>query len=147
MVSKRAVALVVSLALVSLFVAACGTPRIIEHPRPALSMDEETFRTSDSPVIERECGECVYPDDMYGGLDPSYPTAICCKELESGDQCLRERHGMWPTCERVIVYLGDSFQVITTQGELRDLFAPISHYYSSRLRFTSNLLGSSAGQP
>lgn len=53
---------VIGLTLVSLFVIACGTPRIIGHPQPALTMDEEIFRTSDSPVIEQECPDGVYPE-------------------------------------------------------------------------------------
>lgn len=139
--------LVIGLALVLLLAVACGTPQptldptltapetptrpsqlvptIIEHPRPAFTVDAEIFDTSDSPVIERECSQGVSPSDMYGGLDPKYPTADCYKELEPGDQCLRERDGLFPICERVIVYVGDTFQVITTQEDLKDLFAPI----------------------
>jgi hypothetical protein len=84
-------------------------------------MDAEIFRASDSPVIEQECAEGVYPSDMYGGLDPNYPTAVCYKELDLGAQCLHERRGLWPTCERVIVYIDDTFQIISTQAELRNL--------------------------
>jgi hypothetical protein len=147
MVSYRIISPVLGLMLVMLSVAACGvlqptpipiptahtrptrtaqlTPRMIEHPQPTLTIDAGIFRTSDSPVIERECDARIHPSDMYGGLEPNYPVAACLKDWASGDECLRESGGIVHICERVIVYLDGTFQLIGTQQELRELFAPI----------------------
>jgi hypothetical protein len=100
------------------------TPSIIEHPQPTLALDAEVFRTSDSRV-EYLCDWRIQISDMYGGLEPSYPIAVCQKEWPSGAQCLRESGGIIHICEQVIVYLDGTFQLIRTREELRDLFAPI----------------------
>jgi hypothetical protein len=112
---------VIGLTLVSLFVVACGTPRIIEHPRPTLTVDADIFRTISQT---KPC----YSSDLYGGLEPNYPTAYCYIDWESGDnvnQCLRESGGFIRICEQVMVYLDGTFQLIGTREKLRDLFAPI----------------------
>lgn len=118
MVSKRTLSRVIGLTLVSLFVVACGTPRIIEHPQPALAVDADIFR----PVWETKG---CYSSDLYGGLEPKYPSAYCYIDWVSGNQCLYESGGFIHICEQVVVYLDGTFQLIGTREELRDLFAPI----------------------
>jgi hypothetical protein len=124
MAFRRFLLSLIGLTLVILFLVACGTPRtprIIEHPQPTLVADASIFGPGGSAVRE----ECRRISDAYGGLDPNHPTAVCTKEWESGDQCLRESGGFIRMCERVIVHREGTFQLITTQEELRDLFAPI----------------------
>lgn len=126
MLPERTVTRVIGLALVMLFAVACGTPTIIEHPRPTLTMDEGVFRANDNPVIGEECGRGVFPSSMYGGLDPNHPVALCLKEWQPKDQCFRESGNiMYHLCERVLVYRSGAFLPISTREELRDLFAPI----------------------
>ena len=122
--SNRILSPLIGLSLVMLSMVACGTsklPRIIEHPQPTLVADASIFGPSGSAVRD----ECRQISDAYGGLDPNHPTAVCTKEWESGDQCLRESGGFIRMCERVIVYVDGTFQPIATLEELRDLFAPI----------------------
>jgi hypothetical protein len=118
MVSRRILSRVIGLALVSLFVVACGTPTIIEHPRPTLAADTDIFPTY---WETRGC----YSSDLYGGLEPNCPSAYCYIDWVSGNQCLGESGGLIHICEQVVVYLDGTFQLIGTREELRDLFAPI----------------------
>lgn len=117
MMSNRILAPVMGLALVSLFVAACGTSRIIEHPQPALIVDADILNTSDCPRIQSS--------NLYGGLDPSYPIAICWQDWKQGDPCLRMGGGMSRECAQAIAHVDGAFRFIGTREELQDLFAPI----------------------
>jgi len=111
-VCKRILAPVIGLALVSLLVIACGTPRIIEHPQPTLTVDEDILHTSDCPRI--------HSSNLYGGLDPRYPVAVCWKDWKQGDPCLRTGGGMSRVCAQAIAYVDGTFQFIGTQEELID---------------------------
>ena len=122
--SKRILSSLIGLSLVMFSMAACDIfklPRIIEHPQPTLVADASIFGPGGSAVRE----ECRRVSDAYGGLDPNHPAAVCTKEWESGDQCLRESGGFIRICERVVVYVNGTFQFIATLEELRDLFTPI----------------------
>jgi len=100
-------------------------PNIIEHPQPTLTVDADIFRAGDSPFIELECNRGVRPSDMYGGLEPGYPIAVCWKDWREGDQCLRSEGGMFRICARAIARVDDTFRLVSTEADLRDLFAPI----------------------
>ena len=116
---KRILSLLIGLALVLWFAVACSsTPTIIEHPEPTLTVDADTF-----PAYYRILGCGI--SDLYGGLEPNYPTAYCYIDWVSGNECIRESGGFIHICEQVAVYLDGDVRLVGTQEELGDLFAPI----------------------
>jgi hypothetical protein len=63
---------------------------------------------------------------LYGGLDPKSPIAYCYKRQQEGDVCYRELvNEAFSTCLRIVVYGDGAFHLISTEEELREMFAPI----------------------
>jgi len=123
---EAAIALTV-LTLTILHLAACvapqpastqPTPRIIDHPKPDLTVNTDISTDSDLG-----CDNYLSPFKIWVGA--KYPIASCTKEFEQGDRCLYEGGGLLRTCSKIVAYSGGAFQQIGNQEELRQLFVPI----------------------
>ena len=116
-------------------------PRFINHPRPELSIALDAFTDAgctlddhstlvcadDSPLSALECDTIRKPSDLLGGLEPSFPIAVCTvytKHLAEGEYFYNDG-GRRPEYLRYVIYRDDQFQLVRTKDEFRDLYAPI----------------------
>ena len=114
-------------------------PQFINHPPPNLAISMDVF-TDDTLLANFGCNEIQAPSSLIGGLDPSYPIAICAlqyipgeggegteelaAEIESG-QFFYYTGGLFGSYVRYIVYQNGEFVLLKTEEDLRKLFAPI----------------------
>lgn len=105
---QRSLSSVIGLMPVVLFVIACGTP----SPPTGLFLGRPP--SPPTPSIIEHPQPTLTVDAM-----------MVYKDWESGDRCLRDEGGMFRMCARARVYLDGAFREISTQEELRELFAPI----------------------
>lgn len=120
---------------------------IIHHPRPELSVDWDEFPSTgciehdsfryclDEPNDLSDvfmCSTDIWDRNwMFGGLNPSYPTAICGNASIRGNDpkaylYMDFSHG----CDigefvHYMVYDGEQYQIIASKNDLKRLFAPI----------------------
>jgi hypothetical protein len=127
--------------------------RFVNHPRPDIVVDFDVFSNVDcppdkygfrrcsneSPLATLDCDQLRKPSDLLGGLEPSYPIALCFVEPyrntdKPGDanaQAIAESNyfynagGVYPMYVRYIVFRNGRFHLIKTENEFRDTFAPI----------------------
>src|SRR5262245_55721071 len=60
-----------------IFLAACnGAPKFINHPAPNLTVSFDAFNDIKT-IAALGCDEIQVPSSLIGGLEPSYPIAIC----------------------------------------------------------------------
>ena len=117
--------------------SACrGKPEFINHTPPNLAVSMDAF--SDNTLLaDFGCDEIQAPSNLLGGLDPSYPIAICANQyipgegteeleaqIESG-QFFYYTGGLFGSYVRYIVYQNGEFVLLNTEEDLRKLFAPI----------------------
>lgn len=135
---------VVSL-LAILLVACQPKPAVINHPAPAISLsyNHDVFEQAgcpadggpcqaDSPLTLLGCDAMYQPSDRLGGLQPSYPLAICEVEREnlSEDDLNNSRFisytgGLIGRYLRYVIFRDGEFHVLHTEAEFQQVFAPI----------------------
>ncbi len=111
-------------------------PQFINHPPPNLAISMDVF-TDDTLLANFGCDEIQAAPSLIGGLEPTYPIAICAiqygqgerteelaAEIESG-QFIYYTGGLFGTYIRYIIYQNGEFVLLKTEEELRKLFAPI----------------------
>jgi len=135
-------------------------PCFISHPPPDLTVDAEAFEDAGcppdrygfracadgSPLAAFGCYEISEPDDLLGGLEPSYPIAECStggfsREEEEewdvewlgvSDYDYNAKGGYFyrvggraSSAVRYVMVRDDQFVLIETEDEFREIFAPI----------------------
>ena len=132
--------------------AACQTqPKIINHNPPNLSVSFSKFQEvacpfdengylncgSDHPLSTLECDDIFPPPSLFGGLDPSYPIAICEVDVAYGnasDETKAEidageyfyyAGGLSGKYIRYVIFQNDEFSLLKSEKEFRDVYAPI----------------------
>jgi hypothetical protein len=117
--------------------SACqGKPEFINHAPPNLAVSMDVF-SDDTLLANFGCDEIQAPPSLIGGLEPSYPIAICAiqyipgkateelaAEIESG-QFFHYTSGLFGSYVRYIIYQNGEFVLLKTEEDLRKLFAPI----------------------
>lgn len=111
-------------------------PEFINHPPPDLTVSMDVF-SDDTLLANFGCNEIQAPPSLVGGLNPSYPIAICAiqyipgegteelaAEIESG-QFFYYTGGLFGIYIRYIVYQNGEFVLLKTEEDFRKLFAPI----------------------
>lgn len=111
-------------------------PEFINHPPPNLAVAMDAF-TDDTLLASFGCDEIQAPSSLIGGLDPSYPIAICAlryipgegteelaAEIESG-QFFYYTGGLFGSYVRYLISQNGEFVLLKTEEDLRTLFAPI----------------------
>src|SRR4026208_2125954 len=120
-----------------IFLSSCQSkPEFINHPSPNLTVSMDVF-SDDTLLANFGCNEIQAPSNLIGGLEPSYPIAICTLQyipgegteeleavIESG-QFIYYTGGLFGTYIRYIIYQNGEFVLLKTEEDLRKLFAPI----------------------
>lgn len=147
-------------------------PRIIHHPRPALSVDMTPFEEAgctvgeyglwdcpaESPIAAFGCDQIETPTDLLGGFEPNDALAVCWlsplhqEDYEDGiaQQEQIEREGyfynggcMLPTYARYIVAHNGTFTLLKTPNDLREHFGP-AYSYDEALSYALAVTGHDA---
>jgi hypothetical protein len=117
--------------------SACQSkPEFINHPPPKLAISMDVF-TDDTLLANFGCNEIQAPSSLIGGLDPSYPIAICAMkyipgegteelaaEIESG-QFFYYTGGLFGSYVRYIIYQNGEYVLLKAEEDFRKVFAPI----------------------
>lgn len=118
-----------------LFLTACNRePKIINHTLPNLVVSFDAFNDP-STVAALGCTEIQPPSNLLGGLEPSYPIAICTvhpgegseeliAEIESG-QYFYYTGGLFGQYVRYVIQQDGEFVLLKTEAEFREMFAPV----------------------
>ena len=120
-----------------IFLSACQSkPEFINHAPPNLAVPMDVF-SDDALLANFGCDEIQAPSSLIGGLEPSYPIAICAiqnipgegredlaAEIDSG-QFLYYTGGLFGSYVRYIIYQNGEFVLLKTEEDLRKLFTPI----------------------
>lgn len=128
--------------------AACQllTPKFINHPQPDLSVSSDIFYdvgcpagvcSAESPMAALGCDEIEVPSSLLGGLEPSYPIALCMinpmseemhpdtqAELDNG-QFIYITGGLFGVYIRYVIHKDGKFVLLKTEEEFRKTYAPI----------------------
>jgi len=137
--------------LLSLLVSCQSKPRFVHHAQPNLSVafdifdnagcpeDEYGFRycTNDSPLKALGCDEIQEPSSLMGGLNPSYPIAVC-RVRDKPNQTNAEMQaeiekglyfyyigGVFSSYIRYVIVQDGEFHLIKSEDEFRNIYAPI----------------------
>jgi hypothetical protein len=143
------------LILMSIFIMACGCnlpflstlfaskPKIINHPRPNLSVDSTPFTQAgcenvyegiyncaeDHPLFKFGCQVMYIPDPMIGGLQPSYPLVECQHrvpfEQEATEKFLWDNGCAATQAVTYVIQQGDTFRALQSLEDMQAVFAPI----------------------
>lgn len=132
--------LLLATGILLLSVSACQLGlEIIHHAPPDLSIDFSPFQTAQpNAFTELGCDEIGQPSALLGGLEPSYPIAVCVipftppdevttdieTELQNG-QFLYATGGLFPVFYRYVIQRNGEFVLIKTEEEFRNVYAPI----------------------
>ena len=118
-----------------MFLTACSVePKFINHSAPNLTVSFDVFN-NDEVLADFGCDEIQAPSNLIGGLEPSYPIAICAirpdavseelrAEIDSG-QFFYYTGGLFGSYVRYVVHQNSEFVLLKTEEEFRRLFAPI----------------------
>ena len=72
-----------------IFLAACnGEPKFINHPAPNMTVSFDVFNDVQATAA-LGCDEIQAPSNLIGGLEPSYPIAICAIRPDEGSEELK----------------------------------------------------------
>jgi hypothetical protein len=132
--------------------AACQTqPKIINHDPPSLSVSFSKFQEAacpldgngnlncdpGHPLSALDCDAIFAPPNLSGGLDPSYPIAICQidaiygnasdetkAEIDAGEYFYYEG-GLSGKYIRYVIFRNAEFRLLKSEKEFRDAYAPI----------------------
>lgn len=120
-----------------IFLPACrSAPEFINHPPPNLSISMDVF-ADEARVAAFGCTEIGAPSNLIGGLEPSYPMAVCAIQLWSGDgskeltteiengQFVYYTGGLFGSYIRYIIFQNGEFALLKTEADLQNVFAPI----------------------
>jgi hypothetical protein len=136
--------------LVVLLLAGCG-PKIINHPKPELKVDFSPFENAGCPLSEdgyyRRCGKdgTLYAlgcdklkaaPDLMGGLNPTYPIAMCLyvplyrPQVADPFNTPESEYffnigGPMPELVHYVIFKDGNFQLIKNPDEFRAVFAPV----------------------
>ena len=149
MINKSHAWLMISLLFL---LAACQTqPKVINHNPPSLSVSFSKFQEvacpldengylncgSDHPLSALDCDDIFAPPSLFGGLDPSYPIAICQidanygnssdetkAEIDAGEYFYYEG-GLSGKYIRYVIFRNDEFLLLKSEKDFRDVYAPI----------------------
>ena len=140
--------------LISLLIllAACQTqPTVINHNPPVLSVSFDKFVEAacpldvngnvncgfDHPLSALDCDDIFEPPSLFGGLDPTYPIAICevdaiygnstdetKAEIDAGEY-FYYAGGLSGKYIRYVIFRNDEFLLLKSENEFRDVYAPI----------------------
>ena len=151
---KRDVLLWVGWPLIVVLLVGCQQPpQFVNHPRPELTVDFTGFEAAgcppdeqgrrycevDSPLATLGCDQIRKPSDLLGGLEPSFPIAICLTEPlrntdDPGSASVRipaegeyfyRSGGLYPIYIRYVLFRDGQFRLIRNEGEFREVFSPI----------------------
>ncbi|MCC6299788.1 MAG: hypothetical protein IT314_10850 [Anaerolineales bacterium] len=125
-------------ATVSLFLSACNSkPKFINHPAPNLNVSFDVF-SGEVPRAALGCDEMQPTSNLLGGLEPSYPIAICViyndptghsaeltAEIETG-QFFYYTGGLVGDYVRYVIHRNGEFVLLKTEEDFREVFAPIA---------------------
>ena len=136
--------------LISLFlllVACQSKPRFINHPQPNLSVTFDVFDTagcstdssgqcvSDSTLAAFGCDEILVPPSLLGGLNPSYPIAVCeliPDQVNAETQAEIEKGlyffytgGLFGRYIRYVIFQDGEFRLLKSEAEFRAIYAPV----------------------
>jgi hypothetical protein len=120
-----------------IFLSSCQSrPEFVNHEPPNLAVSTDVF-SDVTPLVNFGCNEIQTPPGLIGGLEPSYPIAICtlqytpgegteelAAEIE-GEQYFYYTGGLFGTYIRYIIYQNGEFVLLKTEEDLRKSFAPI----------------------
>ena len=120
-----------------IFLSSCQSrPEFINHEPPNLAVSMDVF-SDDTLLANFGCNEIQTPPSLIGGLEPSYPIAICTLQYTPGEgteelaaeieaeQYFYYTGGLFGTYIRYIIYQNGEFVLLKTEEDLRKLFAPI----------------------
>jgi hypothetical protein len=120
-----------------IFLTSCrGEPKFINHPAPSLTASFDAS-SSDETAAALGCTEIQAPSNLLGGLNPSYPIAICTIRYDAGEgsvelkseieneQFLYYTGGLFGNYIRYIVHKNGEFVLLRTEDDFREVFAPV----------------------
>lgn len=139
------------LSLLVLLAACQIQPKVINHDPPALSISFDKFLEvacpldgngnlncdPGHPVTALDCDAIFAPPSLFGGLNPSYPIAICEVDAIYGnasDQTKAEidagkyfyyAGGLSGKYIRYVIFRNDEFHLLKSEKDFRDAYAPI----------------------
>jgi hypothetical protein len=120
-----------------IFLTACkGEPKFINYPPPSLTVSSDAF--NDNEILAAlGCDEIQAPSSLIGGLNPSYPIALCAirsipgegseelrAEIDNG-QFLYYTGGLSGDYIRYIIHQNGELVLLKTQEDFQKIFAPI----------------------
>jgi hypothetical protein len=130
-----------------LMLGACQSqPRFINHPQPNLSVTIDHFVAgclndgsaqcmSESTRAALGCDEIQAPPSLLGGLNPSYPIAVCQmipSQVKAETQVEIERGlyffytgGLFGSYVRYVIFQDGEFRLLKSEEEFRAMYAPI----------------------
>lgn len=140
--------------MISLLVllAACQTqPKVINHDPPALSVSFNKFQEvacpldgngylncgDGHPLAALDCDEIFAPPSLFGGLDPSYPIALCQIDViygNSSDETKAEINageyfyyegGLSGKYIRYVIFRNEEFLLLRSEEDFQEAYAPI----------------------
>ena len=118
------------------------SPQFVNHTKPALSIDFSPFENVGCPpdqygyrrceegssLAALSCDEIAKPSDLLGGLDPSYPIAVCSDHSWGREEgrYFFNAGGIRPAYVRYVIFRDGQFKLIETKDEFRKAFAPVT---------------------
>jgi hypothetical protein len=126
----------------------CQTkPKFINHPQPNLSISFDAFDAasclkdssgqciSDSTLADLGCNEIQVPTSLVGGLNPSYPMAVCQiipdqAKAEIQAEIEKELYffytgGLFGSYIRYVIFQDGEFRLLKSEAEFRAIYAPL----------------------
>lgn len=125
------------------------TVTIENYPRPDFTLDFSPFEDvgcppdgsgrrsceEDSPLFALGCDRIQMPSDLLGALEPALPVAVCLLEplnhpdqpelMEAEGEYIYRTGGLMPVFVRYIIFQDGQFQLIKSEEQFRDVFAPV----------------------
>ncbi len=125
------------------------TVAIENHPRPELTLDFSPFDDVGCPpdgsglryceegtaLFTLGCDQIQKPSDLLGGLEPALPIALCLFEpfrhsdqpesIDVEGEYIYLTGGLMPVYVRYIIFRDDQFELIKSEEQFRDIFAPV----------------------
>jgi hypothetical protein len=131
-----------------LWLVACQSrPRFLNHPQPNLSITFDVFDAagclkdssgqciSDSTLAALGCDEVQVPPSLLGGLNPSYPIAVCQlipDQAETDTQAEIGKGlyffytgGLFGRYVRYVIFQDGEFRLLKSEAEFRAIYAPV----------------------
>jgi hypothetical protein len=134
------------ISLLLLLVACQSKPRFMNHPQPNLSVTFDVFVAgclndssgqcmSESTRAALGCDEIQAPPSLLGGLNPSYPIAVCQmipNQIKAETQAEIEKGlyffhtgGLFGNYVRYVIFQDGAFRLLKSEEEFRAIYAPV----------------------